>query len=58
MKNKGEVALAILVTWVVVAFGFTVVDGVAKQQWNKIKDAHNAEITVDNEIPWNRGFAR
>lgn len=57
-NNKGEVTLIILIISIFAFFGATVRDGIAKQQWEKMKASHNAPITVDKDTPTDRGFAK
>ena len=49
MNRKGEATTVALCIFGVIAISFigTVLDGTFKKQVQKIKDAHNAPITVD-----------
>jgi len=56
-NNKGEAILAAYAVFglISIMFATTVVNGTFKNQIQKIKDAHNAPITVDNVVTGSAG---
>ena len=60
MNKKGIIESVLIAPYVIFAiiatsFIITVANGTASNQLQKIKDAHNAPITVDKDITGNGG---